>query len=68
MIRLLLRIKLTTTEKDLRFVLERTHFPVRLCFAMTVSRSQGQSLNQVSVDLHTPAFSHGQLHVALSLQ
>ena len=66
MIRLLPRIKLTTSDEDLPFVLERTQFPVRLCFAMTVNKSQGQSLNQVGVDLRTPAFSHGQLYVALS--
>ena len=66
MIRLLPRIKLTTTEEDLPFILERTQFPVRLCFAMTVNKSQVQSLNQVGVDLRTPAFSHGQLYVALS--
>ena len=66
MIRLLPRIKLTTTDEDLPFILERTQFPVRLCFAMTVNKSQGQSLDQVGVDLRTPAFSHGQLYVALS--
>jgi len=66
MVRLLLRIKLTTTEEDLPFILERTQFPVRLCFAMTVNKSQGQSLEQVGVDLRTPAFTHGQLYVALS--
>jgi len=61
MIRLLPRIKFTTTDEDLPFILERTQFPVRLCFAMTVNKSQGQSLEQVGVDLHTPAFTHGQL-------
>jgi len=66
MIRLLPQIKLTTSEDDLPFILERTQFPVRLCFAMTVNKSQGQSLDQVGVDLRTPAFSHGQLYVALS--
>jgi len=66
MIRLLPRIKLTTSEEDLPFILERTQFPVRLCFAMTVNKSQGQSLEQVGVDLRTPAFTHGQLYVALS--
>jgi len=66
MIRLLPRIKLTTTDEDLPFILERTQFPVHLCFAMTVNKSQGQSLDQVGVDLRTPAFTHGQLYVALS--
>jgi len=65
-IRLLPRIKLTTTEEDLPFILERTQFPVRPCFAMTVNKSQGQSLQQVGVDLRTKAFTHGQLYVALS--
>jgi len=65
-IRLLPRIKLTTTDEDLPFILERTQFPVCLCFAMTVHKSQGQSLEQVGVDLRTPAFTHGQLYVALS--
>lgn len=66
MIRLLPRIKLTTSEEDLPFILEHTQFPVRLCFAMTVNKSQGQSLDHVGVDLHTPAFSHRQLYVVLS--
>ena len=66
MIGLLPRINLTTTDEDLPFILERTQFPVRLCFAMTVNKSQGQSLGQVGVDLCTPAFTHGQLYVALS--
>jgi len=67
MIRLFPRIKLTTALEDLPFVLKRTLFPVRLCFAMTVNKSQGQSLDHVAVDLRTPAFSHGQLYVALSI-
>ena len=33
---------------------------------MTVNKSQGQSLNTVGVDLRAPAFTHGQLYVALS--
>jgi len=33
---------------------------------MTVNKSQGQSLQQVGVDLRTNAFTHGQLYVALS--
>ncbi|THC89522.1 hypothetical protein EYZ11_011037 [Aspergillus tanneri] len=37
------------------------HFPVRPCFAITVNKSQGQSLQTVGIDLRVPAFSHGQL-------
>ena len=32
---------------------------------MIVNKSQGQSLNFISVDLHTPVFTHGQLYVVL---
>jgi Helicase len=39
---------------------------VRLAFAMTVNKSQGQSLRHVGLDLRTPVFSHGQLYVGLS--
>jgi len=63
---LLPRIKLTTADDDLPFTLQRIQFPVRLCFAMTVNKSQGQSLKHVGVDLHSSAFTHGQLYVALS--
>jgi len=63
---LLPRIKLTTTDDDLPFILQRTQFPVRLWFAMTLNKSQGQSLEQVLVDLRTSSFTHGQLYVALS--
>ena len=60
------RVKIITNEGDLGFVLERTQFPVRLAFAMTIKKSQGQSLQNVGIDLRTPVFGHGQLYVALS--
>ena len=34
-------------------------------FAMTINKSQGQSVKHVEIDLHTPVFTHGQLYVAL---
>jgi hypothetical protein len=64
--RLLSRITLTTTEEDLPFILMRKQFPIRLCFAITVNKSQGQSLDIVGLDLRMNAFTHGQLYVALS--
>lgn len=60
------RIKLSSGEKDLTFTLTRKQFPVRLCFAMTINKSQGQSFERVGVDLRTPVFSHGQFYVAVS--
>ncbi|KAG5548999.1 hypothetical protein RHGRI_014395 [Rhododendron griersonianum] len=41
-------------------------FPIRLAYALTINKSQGQSVKFEGVDLRTPMFSYGQLYVALS--
>lgn len=60
------RISLTPSSTDLPFLMTRLQFPIRLSFAMTINKSQGQSVKYVGIDLRTPVFSHGQLYVALS--
>jgi hypothetical protein len=40
------------------FQFKRLQLPVRLCFAMSINKSQGQSLRVVGVDLKNPCFSH----------
>ena len=65
-LRLISRIKLTTTESDMPYILSRQQYPIRLCFVITVNKSQGQSLKTVGVYLRTSTFTHGQLYVALS--
>ncbi|KAH7699669.1 hypothetical protein AAVH_33225, partial [Aphelenchoides avenae] len=60
------RIKLNYDGNELPVVFARRQFPVRLAFAMTINKSQGQTLKSVGVDIRNPAFSHGQLYVALS--
>ena len=60
------RITLEPSAQNLPLPLRRHQFPVRLAFSMTINKSQGQSVSHVGLDLTTPAFSHGQLYVALS--
>jgi len=51
---------------DFAFDFKRVQFPVRLAFAVTINKAQGQSLNVAGLILETPCFSHGQLYVACS--
>ena len=54
------------SRKNLVFILCCRQFPVQLCFAMTINKYQRESLRYVGLDLQQPAFTHGQLYVALS--
>jgi ATP-dependent DNA helicase PIF1 len=51
---------------DLPFDFKRIQFPVRLAFAMSINKAQGQSLKIAGIHLQNPCFSHGQLYVACS--
>ena len=55
-----------TESKAFGFEWSRLQFPVRLGFAMTIHKSQGQSLKKVAVWLQESCFGHGQLYVAAS--
>jgi hypothetical protein len=60
------RITIKPSNEDMPIPLLRRQFPVCLAFAMTINKSQGQSVAHVGLDLRIPVFAHGQLYVALS--
>lgn len=51
---------------DMPFEFKRIQYPIRLAFAMTPNKSQGQSLSVCGLNLENECFSHGQLYVACS--
>ncbi|KAL3119857.1 hypothetical protein niasHT_005917 [Heterodera trifolii] len=52
-------------HRGLRF--RRLQFPIRLCFAMTINKAQGQTLQRMALVLNgRQCFSHGQVYVAMS--
>ncbi|KAG2684916.1 hypothetical protein I3760_10G098000 [Carya illinoinensis] len=57
---------LPNVDENSSFPFKRTQFPIRLSFAMTINKSQGQTLDCVGIYLPQPAFSHGQFYVTLS--
>ena len=62
--------RIKSSPGDENFViqgLKRLQFPVRVCFAMTITKAQGQSISgRLGLDLRDVCFSPGQLYVALS--
>ena len=65
-IALIPRANLTPSDVRHPFTLVRRQYPIKLAFAMTIYKSQGQSLRTVGIYLPDPVFAHGLLYVALS--
>lgn len=59
------RLSLNSSDKILPFKFQHWQFPLTVSFAMTINKSQGQSLKHVGVYLTQSIFSHGKLYVAL---
>ncbi|KAF8901876.1 hypothetical protein CPB84DRAFT_1679351 [Gymnopilus junonius] len=61
------RISLTPSNNtQTAFHFKRRQFPVRLAFALSINKAQGQSVRYVGINISVPVFAHGQLYVALS--
>jgi ATP-dependent DNA helicase PIF1 len=64
---LLPRIPMTSNESSTAFKLKRLQFPVKLAFAVTFNRAQGQSVEQkCGILLPKKIWTHGQIYVAFS--
>ena len=63
---LLPRILCDSNDANIPFQIRRKQFLIQVCFAMTINKAQGQSLQQLGLYLPTEVFAHGHLYVALS--
>eukprot|EP00918_Siedleckia_nematoides_P094860 GHVU01208280.1.p1 GENE.GHVU01208280.1~~GHVU01208280.1.p1 ORF type:complete len:841 (+),score=47.33 GHVU01208280.1:116-2524(+) len=60
------RIKLACDKDYAGFTWYRTQFPVSPAYALTISKSQGQTVEHSGIHLEEPVFAHGMLYTSAS--
>ncbi|XP_058775037.1 uncharacterized protein LOC131649283 [Vicia villosa] len=60
------RMDMSPSQSPWPFKLSRRQFPVIVAYAMTINKSQGQSLDWVGLYIPRDVFTHGQIYVAVS--
>ncbi|KAL8108004.1 hypothetical protein AgCh_024432 [Apium graveolens] len=60
------RIEMIPTDTSWPFEFKRIQFPLQICYAMTINKSQGQSLDTVGLYLPRAVFSHGHVYIGIS--
>ncbi|XP_058770416.1 uncharacterized protein LOC131644042 [Vicia villosa] len=60
------QMDMSPSQSPWPFKLNRRQFPIIVSYAMTINKSQGQSLDTVGLYLPRDVFTHGQIYVALS--
>ncbi|XP_074323536.1 uncharacterized protein LOC141660450 [Apium graveolens] len=60
------RMELSPSDTKMPFKLVRKQMPLQICYAMTINKSQGQSLKTVGLYLPKSVFTHGQYYVVIS--
>ncbi|XP_074324168.1 uncharacterized protein LOC141661083 [Apium graveolens] len=59
----ILMMELCPTETQFPFILCRKEMPLQVCYAMTINKAQGHSLENVALFLPKGMFTHGQFYV-----
>jgi ATP-dependent DNA helicase PIF1 len=60
------RIAMSPSQAILPFELVRRQLPIKVAFALTINKAQGQTLKRVGIYLPKPVFTHGQYYVSVS--